>query len=176
LGGSIWVDSVQGKGSVFGFEITVEHGKDASDLAKIEKQELGQEAKFAGKAIILAEDVEINREIVLSLLEDSGLAIECAENGHVALEKYKAAPLKYGLILMDTHMPEMDGLEATRRIRDFEKGLASAGSYKTVPIVAMIANVFKDGVEKCLASGMTSHLGKPIDITELTKQLERFLL
>jgi len=176
MGGSISVDSEPGKGTVFGFEIDVEKGDNASVSARNE-QHSGQKSKLAGKTIILAEDVEINREIVLSLLEDSGISIECAENGKAALEKYKASPSKYSLILMDTHMPEMDGLEATRQIRAFEKELASSseGASRAVPIIAMISNVFRDGEENCLSAGMTAHLGKPIDIVELNRELERFL-
>jgi len=175
MGGNIRIDSEPGRGTTFGFEIDVEKGVVSSSTRN--EHSTGQKPKFAGKTIILAEDVEINREIVLSLLEDSGLNIECAENGRAALEKYKAAPAKYNLILMDTHMPEIDGLEATRQIRAFEKELASSsgGVFKAVPVIAMISNVFKGAVENCISSGMTDHLVKPIDIVELNKQLERYL-
>jgi PAS domain S-box-containing protein len=126
---------------------------------------------FEGYSILLAEDVEINREIVLSLLEDTGLTIDCAENGAEVVRLFKRAPAKYGVLLMDIHMPEMDGYEATRRIRALDVPEA-----KTVPILAMTANVFKEDIDKCLAVGMNDHLGKPIDITELMKRLEKYLL
>jgi CheY-like chemotaxis protein len=126
---------------------------------------------FAGLNILLAEDVEINREIVLTLLEETGVAIDCAENGVQAVDMFQAAPGKYKLILMDIHMPEMDGYEATRRIRALELPEA-----KTVTIMAMTANVFREDVERCLAAGMNDHLGKPIDIEELLKKLRLYLL
>jgi PAS domain S-box-containing protein len=126
---------------------------------------------FEGKNVLLAEDVEINREIIYSLLEDTGIQIEAAENGRVAFEKFKENPEHYGLILMDIHMPEMDGYEATRKIR----GL-SCPQAKSVPIMAMTANVFKEDVERCLAAGMNDHLGKPVDAEELVRRLKKYLL
>jgi signal transduction histidine kinase/DNA-binding response OmpR family regulator len=130
-----------------------------------------RENLFAGKRILLAEDVEINREIVSSLLETSGVVIDFAKNGYEAVEKFEKDPAGYEIILMDIHMPEMDGYEATRRIRS-----AAPAEAKTVPIVAMTANVFKEDIEKCLAAGMNAHLGKPIDVNELYRQLQKYLL
>jgi CheY-like chemotaxis protein len=127
--------------------------------------------RFTGHTILLAEDVEINQEIVIALLEDTGITIECADNGKIAVEKFTENPDKYGLILMDIHMPEMDGYEATSLIR-----LSSAPRAKTIPIVAMTANVFKEDVEHCLATGMNDHLGKPVDIKKLIKCLKKYLL
>ncbi|MDR2588292.1 MAG: response regulator [Spirochaetales bacterium] len=123
-----------------------------------------------GYRIILAEDVAINREIVLSVLEPTGLLIDCAESGREALELFSASPEKYNMIFMDVHMPEMDGYEATRRIRAL--ALAEA---KTIPIVAMTANVFREDIEKCLAAGMNDHIGKPIDFDEVFTKLKRYL-
>ncbi|MDR1105726.1 MAG: response regulator [Treponema sp.] len=132
---------------------------------------------FAGKRILLAEDVEINREIVSSLLEESGVLIDYAENGIEAIEKFSKDPQGYGVILMDIHMPEMDGYEATRRIREAEAGLYSGKEAPSpVPIVAMTANVFKEDIEKCLAAGMNAHMGKPVDVDELYGQLRKYLL
>jgi PAS domain S-box-containing protein len=126
---------------------------------------------FAGKTILLAEDVEINREIVTTLLEDTGAVIEGAENGARAVQMFQAAPEKYDIILMDVHMPEMDGLEAARRIR----ALPSPEAPK-IPIIAMTANVFREDIEQCLAAGMDDHLGKPIEIDEVLKKLKHYLL
>jgi CheY-like chemotaxis protein len=126
---------------------------------------------FTGQHILLAEDVEINREIVFSLLEDTGVGIDSAENGRQVVEMFKANPSKYNIILMDIHMPEMDGFEATRRIRALDSEQA-----KTIPIMAMTANVFREDIEKCLAMGMNDHLGKPIDVDELIKKLKQHLL
>ncbi|MDR3167944.1 MAG: response regulator, partial [Treponema sp.] len=135
------------------------------------EEQTGTNQIFAGSSILLAEDVEINREIVIALLEDTGVSLDCAENGAEAVRRFKNSPAKYGIILMDIHMPEMDGFEATRQIRALDIPEA-----KTVPIVAMTANVFKEDIDKCLAAGMNDHLGKPIDLAELMKRLERYLL
>jgi CheY-like chemotaxis protein len=126
---------------------------------------------FSGLWILLAEDVEINREIVCSLLEDTGAGIDSAENGLRAVELFRENPSKYSIILMDIHMPEMDGFEATRRIRALDIDRA-----KTIPIMAMTANVFREDIEKCLAVGMNDHLGKPIDVDDLIRKLKRYLL
>ena len=175
MGGEIRVCSEVGKGSCFGFEITVEHGKKTpEENAAGLKSAQDQKRIFEGKTILLAEDVEINREIILSLLEDTGIAIDCAENGAQAVEKYRADPGKYSLILMDIHMPEMDGYEATTQIRTFESD-HNSGQPKGIPIIAMTANVFRDDVEKCFSVGMTGHLGKPIEFEELIKTLQKHL-
>jgi signal transduction histidine kinase/DNA-binding response OmpR family regulator len=128
------------------------------------------QADYSGRRILLAEDIEINREIVLTVLEPSKLEIVCAENGKVALEKYSADPAGFDMIFMDIHMPEMDGYEATRRIRTLDTAAA-----KIVPIIAMTANVFKEDIEKCLAVGMDDHIGKPLDFLDVMKMLKRYL-
>jgi CheY-like chemotaxis protein len=125
---------------------------------------------FAGRRILLVEDVEINREIVLALLEQTQLEIDCAENGAEAVRMFTTAPDKYELIFMDVQMPEMDGYEATRRIRALD-----IPSAKTIPIVAMTANVFREDVEKCLEAGMNSHVGKPVDFEEVLSSLREYL-
>jgi CheY-like chemotaxis protein/two-component sensor histidine kinase len=126
------------------------------------------EPEFSGKRLLLAEDVEINREILISLLEGTGLEIEYAENGVEAVEMVSAAPHKYDLVFMDVQMPVMDGMEATRRIRALPAAAA-------LPIVAMTANVFKDDIEDCLRAGMNDHIGKPLDMEEVYIRLRRYL-
>ena len=125
---------------------------------------------FAGHCILLAEDVEINREIVLALLEPTHLTIDCAENGEVAVRMFSAAPERYDMIFMDLQMPEMDGYEATRRIRALD--VPRAGQ---IPIVAMTANVFREDIEKCLATGMNDHVGKPLNLGEVMGKLHKYL-
>jgi signal transduction histidine kinase/DNA-binding response OmpR family regulator len=125
---------------------------------------------FAGKRMLLAEDVEINREIVISLLEPSSLIIDCAENGALALKAFTEDPEKYDLIFMDVQMPEMDGYEATRLIR--ASGAPNAAS---IPIIAMTANVFREDIEKCLAAGMNAHVGKPLDLDDVLTTLRTYL-
>lgn len=125
---------------------------------------------FEGYCILLAEDVEINREIVLALLEPTSLSIDCAENGAEALRIYSGDPDRYDMIFMDVQMPEMDGYEATRRIRSLDIPKA-----KTVPIIAMTANVFREDIEKCLDAGMDGHVGKPLDFHEVLGDLRKYL-
>jgi len=125
---------------------------------------------FNGCTILLVDDVEINREIVLALLESAHLNIECAEHGTQAVDMFTAETSKYDLILMDIQMPEMDGYEATRRIR--ASGVTGA---KSVPIIAMTADVFKEDVEKCMVAGMNGHIGKPISLDEIISQLQQYL-
>jgi len=126
---------------------------------------------FKGFRVLLAEDVEINQEIVLALLEPTGMIIDCAQNGIEAVTMYSDSPAVYDMILMDLQMPRMDGFEATRRIRELDDPRA-----KNVPILAMTANVFKEDVEKCLQAGMNGHIGKPINFDELMLLARQFLL
>ena len=125
---------------------------------------------LAGKRLLLAEDVAINREIVLSLLEDTGLDIVCAENGNEACEFFAADPHGFDIIFMDIQMPEKDGYEAARQIRSMD--LPWAGE---IPIIAMTANVFKEDIERCLAVGMNDHIGKPVHVEALMHTLHTYL-
>jgi signal transduction histidine kinase/CheY-like chemotaxis protein len=152
----------------------------------------GKPDDFSGFSILLAEDIEINREIVLSLLEPTGISIDCAENGKEALDLFVKNPEKYSMIFMDVQMPEMDGYEATRRIRAFEAERRSASktplaaplqgsgqsseSPSGIPIIAMTANVFREDVEKCLDAGMNGHVGKPLDIDEMMTRIREACL
>jgi signal transduction histidine kinase/DNA-binding response OmpR family regulator len=123
-----------------------------------------------GYRILLVEDMEINREIVLALMEPTLLAIDCAENGVEALRLFSENPERYDMIFMDVQMPQMDGYEATTRIRGLDFPWA-----KQIPIVAMTANVFKEDIEKCLATGMNDHVGKPLDFDEVLAKLHKHL-
>jgi CheY-like chemotaxis protein len=126
--------------------------------------------EFSGKTLLLAEDIAINREMIIALLEGTGLHIDCAENGKDALAMIEANPHKYDVVMMDMQMPIMDGLEATRRIRALP-----ALHCREMPIIAMTANVFKDDVENCLKAGMNDHIGKPVDLTILLDKLRKYL-
>jgi len=135
-----------------------------------QENNLSQPDDYSDYSIILAEDIEINREIVLAILEPTSLNIECAENGLQAVELFAKTPERYDLIFMDIQMPVMDGYEATRSIRALEVPQA-----ETIPIVAMTANAFREDVDKCLAAGMNGHIGKPLDFNEVMKQLRKYL-
>ncbi|MCL2764974.1 MAG: response regulator [Treponema sp.] len=120
--------------------------------------------------ILLVEDIDINREIVISLLEPTNIKIDCAENGRQAVQMFKDDPDKYDIIFMDVQMPEMDGYEATRRIRAL--GIPQSD---TIRIVAMTANVFREDIERCLEAGMDNHIGKPLDYDEILRKLSLYL-
>ena len=122
------------------------------------------------KTILLAEDIDINREIVISLLEPSRISIDCAHNGVEAVRKFMDDPERYDIIFMDVQMPDMDGLEATKRIRASGRRRA-----REIPIIAMTANVFREDIERCLGAGMNGHVGKPLDFGEILAVLEKYL-
>lgn len=128
-------------------------------------------ADFSGKTVMLVEDIVLNREIITTLLQETGVTIISVENGVEAVDYFNADPYKYDLIFMDIHMPEMDGYEATRQIRSMEIPVA-----RTIPIVAMTANVFKEDVDKCIAAGMNDHVGKPIEINQVIEKMKKFIL
>ncbi|MCL2086656.1 MAG: response regulator [Oscillospiraceae bacterium] len=129
-----------------------------------------EEGEFSGKTLLLAEDIEINREILTALLKDTGIKIDYAENGEEALGIVEKEPDKYDVVFMDVQMPKMDGLEATRRIRALPTERT-----RELPIIAMTANVFKDDIEACLAAGMNDHIGKPLDIDKVIETLRKYL-
>ena len=173
MGGKIRIESEPGQGARFIFTIRARVGtaeQETTPAAETALSGVRKNNSLAGKRILLVEDVEINREIIITMLEDTGVAIDSAENGRAAYEAFAAAPESYDIIFMDIHMPEMDGYEATRRIRALNFPKAA-----TIPIIAMTANVFREDIEKCLAVGMNDHIGKPLDIKELMTKLEKYL-
>jgi len=126
--------------------------------------------QFEGYRILLAEDVEINREIVMMLLEPTMLVVDAVENGALAVQTFMAQPDIYDLILMDMQMPEMDGLEATEKIR----ALNIPGA-KEISILALTANVFKEDIDRCLTAGMNDHISKPLNLDEVLGKLVKYL-
>ena len=114
--------------------------------------------------------MEVNREIMITLLEGTGLTIITAANGEEAVKIFNSNPYGFDLIFMDIHMPTMDGFAATRKIRSLEMPRA-----RTIPIIALTANVFKDDVDKCMAAGMNDHLGKPVDISQVFEKMNKYM-
>ncbi len=172
MDGGISVESTPGQGSAFTFRVTLPKGKEEHDDADPDQTQASAETAglFRGRRVLLAEDVEINREIIHALLEPTGLEMVFAADGAEAVDLFKSDLAGFDLILMDVQMPKVDGLEATRRIRS--SGLAGA---EDIPIIAMTANVFRSDIEQCLDAGMNGHLGKPVDIDEVTATLSRYL-
>jgi CheY-like chemotaxis protein len=171
MSGEIWVDSVFGQGSVFSFTVRVGHvGETPPEEHAAGGAEEPKAGEFAGSVVLLADDVPVNREIVIMLLEPTGIHIECAENGEQAAAMFEQAPGRYRLILMDVQMPVLDGYSATERIRNGRSPQAAK-----VPIIAMTANVFQEDVQRCLASGMNEHLSKPVNLADLLRVLRRHL-
>jgi signal transduction histidine kinase len=208
MNGEIRIESEENKGSSFIFTVRAEIVKSETQALKTSdssaEKTLGvsdadihgetDESVYKGKRILLAEDVDINREIVITVLEPFGLEIVEAEDGQKAYDLFSADPEAYDLIFMDIHMPGVDGYEATRLIRAFEaehnKNISenSGASFtegktrsnnrnlrKQIPIIAMTANVFREDVELCLAAGMNDHLGKPLDFDVVMSKLKMYL-
>ena len=143
------------------------HGHDAEenkhdDLSAID---------FSGKRVLLVEDIEVNREIAKAVLTEIGLDVDDADDGTVAVQKFKDSPPNhYDLILMDVQMPKMNGYEATKAIRALMRRDSN-----TVPIVAMTANAFDEDKANAINAGMNDHLAKPLDIPKLLETLHKYL-
>jgi signal transduction histidine kinase len=169
MNGDIWVESEFGKGSTFGFTIKAALSENPVKETAVFAEELKAD-EFLGKTLMLAEDIEVNREIVHALLEISGLKIIDAVDGQEAVELFAAEPSRFDFILMDVQMPVMDGYQATLNIRALKDPHATE-----IPIVAMTANVFREDIERSLAAGMDAHLGKPIDLNAVVALLRQYL-
>ncbi|MDR0853227.1 MAG: response regulator [Clostridiales Family XIII bacterium] len=175
MGGTIWINSAPGKGSTFSFTIEATRGKARGPQmdGEISAEETFKRPidDFSGYKLLLVEDVEINREIVMALLEPTQISVDCAMNGVEAVSMFLKEPDRYDMVFMDLQMPEMDGYEATRRIR-----ASSTPRAKEIPIIAMTANVFREDIDKSIASGMNDHIGKPLDFDIVLEKLRQYML
>ena len=165
MNGHIEVESKKGEGTTFTVTITLGETKDKSDVPAEEKSD---DADLTGKRILLAEDMPVNAEIIIMILTSRGIEVDHAENGNLAVEKFKSKPDGYyDAILMDMRMPETDGLEATKIIRETDNEYA-----QKIPIIALTANAFEEDVQRSLQSGLNAHLSKPIQPDVLFETLE----
>ncbi len=142
-------------------------GIPGEETAKAEEK---TEAGLKGKRILLAEDNELNWEVVRELLSVLEMELDWAENGQICVEKFKGSPVGfYDAVLMDVRMPVMDGYEAARTIRELERADAD------IPVLAMTADAFSEDIQRCLECGMNDHLAKPIDIDTVVRKLKKYL-
>ena len=168
--GNITVKSKTGKGTEF--TVTLEFPyTDGAEPAPGAGAENAGEFKADGINILIAEDNDLNYEVASEMLAARGIHTERAEDGAVCVEKFNtSADGTYDAILMDMHMPVMDGIEASRMIRKLNHPQA-----RTIPVIAMTANVFAEDIEKCLAAGMNDHMPKPVDVNNLIELLKKYI-
>lgn len=176
MGGSISVESELGKGSEFIISLPMKladksAGNTALEADGKEKEEniREEELLFEGMRILLAEDVELNVEIVVEILGEMGIQVDTAANGKIAVDMLKKSlPGYYSAILMDVQMPVMNGYEAAQEIRRLENA-----EHSSVPIIAMTANAFEEDKQAALKAGMNAHIAKPFDAAALIETLKR---
>lgn len=163
----IKLESEPGKGSSFSFNVKLQPVSGEKTTVTSQPEEIS----FPGKRILVVEDNELNMEIICTILENYGIETEQAVNGEEAVQRMEeSVPGYYDMIFMDIMMPEMDGLEATRTIRNLDRE-----DCKKIPIYAMSANAFDEDVKRSLASGMNGHLSKPVNLQVLEKTLQKVL-
>lgn len=171
MGGSIEVKSTQGVGSEFTLSFPFRINPDAQDASEQEEKNSNKTLSLQPGRILLAEDVELNQEIAVTILNEAGFTTEVAENGQIALDKVKnSEPGYYQLILMDIQMPVMNGYEATKAIRRLENE-----ELANIPILAMSANAFEEDKQQSLTCGMNAHIAKPIDVKILFDTLGKII-
>ena len=169
MGGTIDLKSKENVGTTI--RIVIPFQLDKNHEQTRDASEVPETLDLTGMRALLVEDNEINMEIARIMLEDLGLSVVCADNGRAAVDAFgESKPYAFDFVFMDVMMPVMDGLSATRAIREMRR--VDAGS---VPIIAMTANAFAEDKQACLDAGMNDHIGKPVEPSEVVKVVASFL-
>ena len=169
MGGKINVESKLGQGSCFWFDVTFDYG--VLDTTDNSKSALLEEGSLSQYRALIVDDALLNRKVLYTFLEKTGIKMEEAASGEEAIEKYIHSPVGYyNIIFMDIHMPNMNGYEATEKIRRSDKMDAL-----TVPIIAVTADAFKETEEKVLLCGMNGFISKPINFAKLSEAVKKAL-
>lgn len=168
MGGTLTIQSKLGEGSEFSVEFAFPEADEAQKRLLLEaEQEEESTPEFQGKKVLLVEDNALNAEIATELLQSIGLIVDWAENGQIGVERYRESAIGYYFaVFMDMQMPVMDGLEATRTIRN------SARADRDIPIFAMTANTFASDRQNCKDAGMNGYIAKPINIKDIEGTLK----
>ncbi|MDR0964812.1 MAG: response regulator [Clostridium sp.] len=167
MGGDLRVDSRLGEGAAFSFEIPFETTK----AVQTQNVELSL-PDLTGKRILIVDDVDVNRMMLAAILEETRIEAEEADDGTEALLMIQESPeFYYDIVFMDTRMPKMDGYETTKQLRAL-----SRTDIKTMPIISMSANAFREDIEAALAAGMNDHVLKPVELGRLTQVLTKYLV
>jgi len=170
MGGIMTVESELEKGSRFVFILGFEAAEFRPATVSITKTCLAENVSMEGRNILLVDDIEINRSIIIEVLSGTGLEIDQAADGDECLNKYlESPPHHYDCVLMDVQMPKMDGYKATEAIR------TSGRDDCNLPIIAMTANALKEDITAALKSGMTDHLAKPIDFDLCVRTVRKYI-
>jgi len=168
MGGQIAVKSKPGEGSAFSFTIGLEVTEPVAKKKEIQAEDFIPELR--GKRILLVEDIDINRLIIIELLSDTHVEITEAVDGQDAVDKFTAAqPGYYNFIFMDVQMPNMNGYDAAGRIREIERERNAQA--KHIPIFAMSANAYREDIDRAINSGMDGHVAKPVDVSIIMRVL-----
>ncbi|MBP5450316.1 MAG: response regulator, partial [Spirochaetales bacterium] len=163
MGGTITVDTAPGSGTEFRIVVRLPICKEEIQSATKNEPASDENIDFAGKRILLVDDIEVNREIAEMILTDVGFIVETAENGQQAVDMVShSEPGYYSIVLMDVQMPVMDGYTATKEIRALDNP-----AFRTLPIVALTANAFKEDENHALEAGMNAHIAKPFDVEKM---------
>ena len=182
MAGTLGVESTPDEGSTFWWTAELEMQSLPADQIQQPEEDRSRPSQpqsaqtYVSRRLLLAEDNPVNQEVARAMLENLGCTVDIVENGHEAVQTVmQGVQGAYDLVLMDCHMPKMDGFEATQEIRSWEAASIHSPHTRPIPIIALTANVQQDNRERCLAVGMNDHVGKPFSQDQIKSVLERWL-